>query len=207
MSKFINIHPFMQGLFDEAGTARRAAEIGQGILAARSLRLTDIAVAMRGNSTASYKRIQRFIKEADPRQALWRLFQEQAEFVIGDPTEIERPQAWKTDYVGTLKDGKTKGFWALLLATPYRGRAIPCGLMTYSSKTIAMNQDSRNQNHFRSFEGLKDLLGERPLVLDREFSYLELLLCLNEEQVNFVIRLNLGAIHPSSGMRKVRKLV
>jgi hypothetical protein len=97
--------------------------------------------------------------------------------------------------VGTLKDGKTKGFWALLLATPYRGRAIPCGLITYSSKTIAMNQDSRNQNHFRAFEGLKDMLGERPLVLDREFSYLELLLCLNAEQVNFVIRLNLGS-HP-----------
>ncbi len=195
MSKFINIQPFKQGLFDDKGTARRAAEIGQGILAARSLRLTDIAVAMRGNSTASYKRIQRFIKDEDPRQALWRLFQEQAEFVIGDPTEIERPQAWKTEYVGTLKDGKTKGFWALLLATPYRGRAIPCGLITYSSKTIAMNQDLRNQNHFRAFEGLKDLLGERPLVLDREFSYLELLLCLNAEQVNFVIRLNLGS-HP-----------
>jgi len=195
MSKFINIHPFIQGLFDEGRTARRAAEIGQGILAARSLRLTDIAVAMKGNSTASYKRIQRFIREEDPRQALWRLFQEQAEFVIGDPTEIERPQAWKTEYVGTLKDGKTKGFWALLLATPYRGRAIPCGLITYSSKTMAMNQDSRNQNHFRAFEGLKDLLGERPLVLDREFSYLELLLSLKEEQVNFVIRLNLGS-HP-----------
>jgi hypothetical protein len=195
MNKFINIQPFMQGLFDDERIARRAAEIGQGILAARSLRLTDIAVAMRGNSTASYKRIQRFIREEDPRQALWRLFQEQAEFVIGDPTEIERPQAWKTDYVGTLKDGKTKGFWALLLATPYRGRAIPCGLITYSSKTIAMNQDSRNQNHFRAFEGLKDLLGVRPLVLDREFSCLELLLCLNEEQVNCVIRLNLGS-HP-----------
>ncbi|MEM4203125.1 MAG: hypothetical protein QXS54_03550 [Candidatus Methanomethylicaceae archaeon] len=56
---------------------------------------------------------------------LWRLFCEQAEYVMGDPTEIERPQALKTAYVGTLKDGKTKGFWILLLATPYRGRAIP----------------------------------------------------------------------------------
>jgi hypothetical protein len=115
--------------------------------------------------------------------------------VIGDPTEIERPQAWKTAYVGTLKDGKTKGFWALVLATPYRGRAIPCGFVTYSSKTIATQADSRNLNHFRAFEGLKDMLGERPLVLDREFSYLELLLNLVEEQVNFVIRLNLGS-HP-----------
>jgi Transposase DDE domain len=195
MHKFINIRPFMQRVFDDPTTANKAAEIGQAILAARSLRLTEIAVKMRGSSDAGYKRIQRFVKQTDPREALWRLFQEQAEFVIGDPTEIERPQAWKTGYVGTLKDGKTKGFWALVLATAYRGRAIPCGLITYSSKTIATRQDSRNLNHFRAFAALKDVLGERPLVLDREFSYLELLLNLVEEQVNFVIRLNLGS-HP-----------
>jgi hypothetical protein len=132
----------------------------------------------------------------DPRQVLWRLFQEEAEFVIGDPTEIERPQAGKTAYVGTLKDGKTKGFWALLLATPYRGRAIPCGVITYSSKTIATQADSRNLNHFRAFADLKDLLGDRPLVLDREFSYLELLERLVAEQIHFVIRLNLGRYPP-----------
>jgi hypothetical protein len=195
MNKFINVRPFMQRLFDDQVTANKAAEIGQAMLAARSLRLTEIAVKMRGSSDASYKRVQRFVKQTDPREALWRLFQEQAEFVIGDPTEVERPQAWKTEYVGTLKDGKTKGFWALLLGTPYRGRAIPCGLLTYSSKTIAASLDSRNLNHFRAFAGLKDLLGERPLVLDREFSYLELLLNLVEEQINFVIRLNLGS-HP-----------
>jgi hypothetical protein len=192
MSKFIKIYEFMQGLFDEEMTANKAAEIGQAILAARSLRLTDIAAQMRGTSDASYKRIQRFVQRVDPSEALWRLFREEAEFVIGDPTEIERPQAWKTDYVGTLKDGKTKGFWVLMLATPYRGRAIPCGFVTYSSKTIASQLDSRNLNHFRAFEGLKDMLGERPLVLDREFSYLELLLNLVEEQINFVIRLKLG---------------
>jgi hypothetical protein len=185
----------MQALFDDESTANKAAEIGQAILAARSLRLTDIATKMKGSSDASYKRIGRFLRQADPRQALWRLFPEQAEFVIGDPTEIERPQAWKTAYVGTLKDGKTKGFWALVLATAYRGRAIPCGLITYSSKTIASGLDSRNLNHFRAFAELKELLGERPLVLDREFSYLELLLNLVAEQVNFVIRLKLG-IHP-----------
>jgi hypothetical protein len=195
MNKCIKIRQFMQALFDDETMANKAAEIGQAILAARSLRLTDIAAKMKGSNDASYKRIGRFIRQADPHQALWRLFQEQAGFVIGDPTEIERPQAWKTAYVGTLKDGKTKGFWALVLATPYRGRAIPCGLITYSSKTIATRQDSRNLNHFRAFEELKDLLGERPLVLDREFSYLELLLKLVEEQVNFVIRLKLGS-HP-----------
>lgn len=186
----------MAELFDDQSIAERAGEIGDAILAAQSLRLTDVAVEMEGESAAGYKRIQRFLKANDPRSALWRLFQEQAEFVIGDPTEIERPQAWKTEYVGTLKDGKTKGFWALVLATPYRGRAIPCGLVTYSSKTIAQNLDSRNQNHFRAFEALKDLLGERPLVLDREFSYLELMLNLMEEQIHWVIRLNLRANPP-----------
>jgi len=196
MDKFINNQEFMSQLFDDKRISEQAAEIGDAILAARSIRLTDVAVEMKGESSAGYKRIQRFLKAVDPRTALWRLFQEEAEFVIGDPTEIERPQAWKTEYVGTLKDGKTKGFWALVLATPYRGRAIPCGLVTYSSKTIAQNVDSRNLNHFRAFEAMKDMLGERPLVLDREFSYLELMLNLVEERVNFVIRLNLRANPP-----------
>jgi hypothetical protein len=195
MDKFINNQEFMAELFDDQSTVERAGEIGDAILAARSIRLTDVSVEMEGKSAAGYKRIQRFLKTVDPRTALWRLFQEEAEFVIGDPTEIERPQAWKTAYVGTLKDGKTKGFWVLVLATPYRGRAIPCGLITYSSKTIAQNMDSRNLNHFRAFEALKDMLGKRPLVLDREFSYLELMLNLVEEQVNWVIRLSLRA-HP-----------
>jgi hypothetical protein len=196
MDKFINNREFMVEIFDNEQEAERAGEIGDAILAARSLRLTDIAVKMNGEMDACYKRIQRFLKEVDPRSVLWRLFREEAEFVIGDPTEIERPQAWKTEYVGTLKDGKTKGFWAMVLATPYRGRAIPCGLITYSSKTIAQNADSRNLNHFRAFAGLKEFLGERPLVLDREFSYLELMLNMLEEQVNWVIRLNLRANPP-----------
>jgi len=196
MDKFINNQEFMAELFDEPAIAERAGEIGSAIMEARSLRITDIAVEMEGKSEAGYKRIQRFLKVADPRLALWRLFQEDAEFVIGDPTEIERPQAWKTEYVGKLKDGKTRGFWALILATPYRGRAIPCGVVTYSSKTIAQNADSRNLNHFRAFAALKDMLGERPLVLDREFSYLELMLNFLEEQINWVIRLNLRANPP-----------
>jgi len=195
MDKFINNHEYMAELFDEADVAEQAVEIGEAILAARSLRLTDIAVEMEGESAAGYKRIQRFLKRADPRLALWRIFQEDAEYVIGDPTEIERPQAWKTEYVGKLKDGKTRGFWALILATPYRGRAIPCGMVAYSSRTIAQSADSRNLNHYRAFAALKDLLGGRPLVLDREFSYLELMLNFMAEQINWVIRLNLRA-HP-----------
>ena len=88
MNKFINNQAFMVALFDDQNVAERAGEISDAILAARSIRLTDVAVEMNGESAAGYKRIQRFLKAEDPRQALWRLFQEEAEFVIGDPTEM-----------------------------------------------------------------------------------------------------------------------
>jgi Transposase DDE domain len=159
---------------------------------ARSPRLSEIARAMGGNEDANYKSIQRFLDANDPREILLRLFREQAPFVIGDPTEMPRPQAKHTEYVGTLSDGETSGYWLLMLATPYHGRAIPCGFVSYSSKTIAQDMTSRNQHHFAAFAQLKELLGSRPLVLDREFSYLELLETLVTEGVNFVIRLKTG---------------
>ncbi|MGC8873274.1 MAG: transposase, partial [Chloroflexia bacterium] len=127
MGKSISMRAFMQALFDDETEAEQAAEIGEAILAARSLGLTEIAAKMRGSLAAAYKRIQRFLRRVDPREVLWRLFREEARFVLADVTEIERPQARKSGYVGTLEDGKTKGFWLLVLATPYRGRAIPFG--------------------------------------------------------------------------------
>jgi hypothetical protein len=126
---------------------------------------------------------------------LWRFCDPKAPFIIADPTEIERPHAYRTPYVGILKDGKTRGFVALILSTPYRGWAIPCGLVTYSSRTISEEELSRNLYHFRAFNSVKELLGERPLVLDREFSYKGLLEALVLEEVHFVIRLNMGS-HP-----------
>jgi len=196
MLEFINTSEFMQFLFDREDVADKAGQIIEAILESRSPRLSDISHRMRGNPEANYKAIQRFLGQVDPREALIRLFQEEAPFVIGDPTEIPRPQAEKTAYVGTLKDGKTKGFWLLMLATPFRGRAIPCGFVTYSSRTIAEGVTSRNQEHDRAFQSVKHVVGERPLVLDREFSYLSLLEKLVAEEVNFVIRLNLGSRPP-----------
>lgn len=48
--------------------------------------------------------------KTDPSETLKMLFNEEADFVIGDPTEIKHPHADKTGYVGTLRDGQTKGF-------------------------------------------------------------------------------------------------
>lgn len=192
MNKFTHLLRYMQDLFDDEKTARKAREIIEGLMKARSPRISDIARGMTGKEEANYKKIQRFLASNSPKQALLRLFREDAPFVIGDPTEMPRPQARKSKYVGTLSDGKTSGYWLLVLATPFHGRAIPCHFVSYSSKTINAEATSRNQHHFEAFSEIKDLLGAKPLVLDREFSYLGLMESLVLEKINFVIRLKEG---------------
>jgi hypothetical protein len=196
VNKFIRIFEFTQHLFSDSKVAKQASQIIEGIMEARSPRLSEIAAKMAGSEAAGYKRIQRFLQDNDPREALKMLFNEEADFVIADPTEIERPHAERTEYVGTLMDGQTKGFWMLTLATPLRGRAIPFHFLTYSSRTIEDQPSSRNLEHFKAIQEIQQLIGARPIVFDREFSYRELLHSLVDEEVYFVIRLNMGANAP-----------
>jgi len=65
--------------------------------------------------------------------------------------------------------------------------------VSYSSAIIGSEVTSRKRYHYQAFAEVKELLGEKPLVLDREFSYLELMQALVREEVNFVIRLKVGA--------------
>jgi len=195
MDKCINFSAFMGYVLDDEKLAEQGATIVKGLLEAQSPRLTNISEKMEGNSSSNYKVIQRFLKKVDLKRLLLRFYQEDAEFVIGDPTEMERYKAPKTAYVGTLSDGKTPGYWLMVLSTPYRGRSLPCSFVVYSSRTIGEQCTSRNQEHFRCFEEIKRLLGDRPLVLDREFSYEELMEILYIEYIQFIIRLNLGDQH------------
>jgi hypothetical protein len=197
MDKCIRISEFAKQLFIDQKTAEQAGQIMQGIMSRRSPRLSDIAASMPGSEAASYKRIQRFLYKNDPQEALRLLFNEEADFVIGDPTEIERPHAEKTAYVGTLKDGQTKGFWMLTLATPLRGRAIPFHFLTYSSRTFEDQPSSRNLEHFKAIQEIQQLIGSKPIVFDREFSYCGLLESLVESETHFVIRLNMRANPPN----------
>jgi hypothetical protein len=192
MNKFINFSAFMRYLLDDEKLTIQGSKIIRALLEAQSPRLSNIAEKMAGNSASCYKRIQRFLHKVDMKQVLLRFYQEEAKFVIGDPTEMERFRAPKTSYVGTLSDGTTAGYWLLVLSTPYRGRSIPFSFVVYSSRTIGEQITSRNQEHYRCFEEVKQLLGNRPLVLDREFSYHDLMEILTVEHINFVIRLNVG---------------
>ena len=192
MNKSIKFSAFMRYLLDDERLTMQGSKIIQALLEAQSPRLSNIAEKMAGNSTSCYKRIQRFLHKVDMKQVLLRFYQEEAKFVIGDPTEMERFRAPKTSYVGRLSDGTTAGYWLLVLSTPYRGRSIPFSFVVYSSRTIGEQITSRNQEHYRCFEEVKQLLGNRPLVLDREFSYHDLMEILTVEHINFVIRLNVG---------------
>ncbi len=193
MNKFTHLSEFLGYLLDDRRAIEKAAVIIAGILKAQSCRLSEIAREMRGSETGNYKCIQRFVAGESLKPSLLRLYQEEAAFMIGDPTEMPRPGAKKTEYVGKLSDGQTSGYWLLVLATPYQGRAIPCHFVSYSSAIIGAEISSRNRYHFQAFADVKKLLGNKPLVLDREFSYLELLQALVVEEVNFVIRLKVGA--------------
>ena len=195
MKKCINFCKFLRHLIDDEKLVKQGSKIMKALLEAQSPRLSNISEKMTGNSDANYKAMQRFLKKVDLKRLLLRFYQEDAEFMIGDPTEMERYKAPKTSYVGTLSDGKTAGYWLMVLSTPFRGRSLPCSFVVYSSRTIGEQCTSRNQEHFRCFDEVKELLGDRPLVLDREFSYEELMETLYIEHIQFVIRLNLGDQH------------
>jgi hypothetical protein len=193
MDKFTHLDEFLGYVVEDWRAVKTAQPILAGILKAHSCRLSEIAREMPGKEEANYKSIQRFVAKQDLKSLLIRLYQEEAAFLIGDPTEMPRPAAQKTEYVGKLSDGQTSGYWLLILATPYQGRAIPCHFVSYSSAIIGAEVTSRNRYHYRAFAEVKALLGDKPLVLDREFSYLELMQALGMEKVNFVIRLKEGA--------------
>jgi hypothetical protein len=118
INKFTHLSDFLGYMFDDERSVKKAQAITAGILQARSCRLSDIAREMAGSEAANYKCIQRFVAQTALKPNLLRLYREEASFLIGDPTEMPRPEAQKTEYVGTLSDGQTNGYWLLILATP-----------------------------------------------------------------------------------------
>lgn len=163
--------PWPKQLFERSEWALRAAQLVKAIWKTGSLRISELSHALPGNPDANAKAIQRFLRQVDFHRVVERLFDEAAGFYIGDATEIERPYANRTSYVGRLWDGKTRGFQVFFLAQPYRGRAIPFAFTIYSGKTLQEDQTSRNLEQYRLIGRVEELVGESPLVLDRELGH------------------------------------
>jgi hypothetical protein len=181
--------PFTTELFDRE--EEKAARILYSILETQSPRKSDWSQVFSESSEASnYRTIDRVLPKLEPKKALMRLYDPESPFVLVDPTEIERKQAKKTDYVGRLSDGKTLGFWTIVFAQPYRGRAIPFHFGVYSEATINEEVTSRNLEWRELMWQIKELVGETPLVFDREFSAQRWLETLEEARCEWVVRLN-----------------
>ncbi len=181
--------PFTEELFDRE--EEKAARVLWSILESRSPRKSDWSqVFSESSEGANYRTIDRVLPKLGAEKALTRLYDPESPFVLVDPTEIERKQAKKTDYVGRLSDGKTLGFWMVVFAQPYRGRAIPFHFGIYSEKTLNEEPTSRNLRWRELLWEVKDLVGETPLVFDREFSAQRWLKALEEAGCKWVVRLN-----------------
>jgi Transposase DDE domain len=181
--------PFTTEIFDRE--EEKAARILHSILETQSPRKSDWSQVFSASSEASnYRTIDRVLPKLEPKKALMRLYDPESPFVLVDPTEIERKQAKNTDYVGRLSDGKTLGFWTIIFAQPYRGRAIPFHFGIYSEATLNEEITSRNLEWRELFWQIKELVGETPLVFDREFSAQRWLETLEEARCKWVVRLN-----------------
>ena len=174
MLKFIPWNAMLSSLVADQRLLPLLSEVLQGILEAGSARWSEIARRMRGSEAAAYKRIQRLVARFDPWPVVTRLCPEQAPFVIADRTEVERPHAYRTAYVGLLPPEKKpdpgqrqaskargkasakpkgapkarrkprRGFWLLVLGVPFRGRVLPCAWRTFSSRTLEAGATSQN---------------------------------------------------------------
>jgi len=148
---------------------------GWAFWTAARARLSDIAQHMPGTATANYKAIQRFIANIDVKAALLRLFQDDAEFVIGDALRC-RPTAGVSDQATWARsgDGETAtaiGCWSWPHLSAGGRWRVACSVTHLAlwprapaHATCATGRSSMNS---------KPCWGDKPLVLDRDFSYLE----------------------------------
>jgi len=183
--------PFTNELFDRE-EEDKAARILFSILETRSPRKSERSqVFSESSEGANYRTIDRALPKLDAKKALTRLYDPESPFVLVDPTEIERKQAKKTGYVGRLSElGKTLGFRMIVFAQPYRGRAIPFHFGVYSEATLNEEITSRNLEWRDLMWEIKELVGETPLVFDREFSAQRWLEALEEAGCEWVVGLN-----------------
>jgi hypothetical protein len=101
------IEKYVSEVFFHKDEIRWAARIVKGILEADSPRVSDIGRAMGVHSPeANCRGVYRFLQKTDPREALRLMYREDAEYIIGDVTEMRRPQALRTEYVGYTPPGR-----------------------------------------------------------------------------------------------------
>ena len=206
-----DLMPFVELVLEDSRDTEKLARLSYAILASGSARKSDWARFCRPGASeeANYKAIERLMERLDPEAFLHRLLDAQSPFVLVDLTEVRRPQAKRTPYVGRLRDGGL-GFWVFTLAQPYGGRAVPIHLGLYSQATLEAEGTGRNLV-WRAFlqEALRYVEPGTVLVFDREFSFAGWLGVMEEVGVRYAIRLNAkakGYLEDGEGKRVALRL-
>jgi hypothetical protein len=159
-------------------------------MSAGELRISSIARHMDGHYEASYRKVSRFLNKLESAEEfLPRVLLNNAKYTICDPTIIDRPEAIKTEYVGLVRPER-RGFYSMVFGAPFKGRILPFYVHTYSPRTIAERSSSRNIEHTNALAGICDIIGDIPVIFDREFSYNGLLKDFEAEGKNYIICLN-----------------
>jgi hypothetical protein len=206
-----DLMPFVELVLEDSRDTEKLARLSYAILASGSARKSDWARFYRPGASeeANYKAIERLMERLDPEAFLHRLLDAQSPFVLVDLTEVRRPQAKRTPYVGRLRDGGL-GFWVFTLAQPYGGRAVPIHLGLHSQATLEAEGTGRNLV-WRAFlqEALRYVEPGTVLVFDREFSFAGWLGVMEEVGVRYAIRLNAkakGYLEDGEGKRVALRL-
>ena len=181
----------------------------QAYLECRSLRISSLANTLPGNYKSRYKEIQRFL-ESMPEESLSRgllsFTGDYSDAVVLDYVEIPREWACKTDYVGYLKDGKTRGVGFLGISIPYKGRALPIGASPYSSAIIENDPSSKTIICHHALEEIRPALNGKVILADREFCSEENFKYFKACDHQFAIRLKVGkSNNPVRITRKSKK--
>ncbi len=102
-----DLMPFVELVLEDPRDTEKLARLSYAILASGSARKSDWARFYRPGASeeANYKAIERLMERLDPEAFLHRLLDAQSPFALVDLTEVRRPQAKRTPYVGRLRDG------------------------------------------------------------------------------------------------------
>lgn len=178
------------------------SKIAFGLKKARQLRISSIANALQGNPESNQKSITRTLDKLSRDQLLDSLLafaDSKDKLALLDFTDMPRENAKKTEYVGYLKDGETRGYGVLALGMPFKGRTKVIFADVMSSATIAQDCISKWKFIQDSLHQVIPFLQSKVIVADREFSNEEMINFFVKSKIDYAIRLKLSA-----GRYKVR---
>jgi len=163
---------------------------------AKKLRVTCLAGVLPGVSASNQKYITRHLNkldEFDLQDALLAFSNPEEELLMMDLSEMVRLCAEKTDYVGILQDGESRGYSIFSLGEVFKGRTRIVFSKILSSKIINDSTLSKWMIMQQWMNGIISFLKTKIIVADREFCNETMLKYFSYNDIRYSIRLKLGA--------------